>query len=44
LVPLLLLLAIIALFGFWIPTTPVDFPRLLECSVKILQEGAICAR
>lgn len=40
LVPLLILLAIIILFGFWIPTTPVDFPRLLGHSVDILQGGA----
>jgi hydrogenase-4 component F len=40
LAPLLVLLGIITLFGVWIPTTPVDFPRLLEQSVHILQQGA----
>jgi hydrogenase-4 component F len=40
LAPLLLLLFIIALFGVWIPTTPIDFPRLLKQSVHVLQYGA----
>jgi hydrogenase-4 component F len=38
--PLLFLLGIILLFGVWIPTTPVDFPRLLNQSVCILRNGA----
>lgn len=41
LVPLLFLLAIIILFGFWIPTWPINFPELLNQSVYILQHGAI---
>jgi hydrogenase-4 component F len=40
LTPLLFLLALTLLFGVWIPTTPIDFPRLLEQSVYILQRGA----
>ncbi|MBX7233805.1 MAG: hypothetical protein K1X65_05425 [Caldilineales bacterium] len=38
--PLIILLAIIFLFGVWIPTTPVNFPALLDQSVHILLAGA----
>jgi len=40
LVPLLGLLAIIVLFGIWIPQAPVNFLALLQESVRILQTGA----
>jgi hypothetical protein len=40
LLPLILLLLIVVLFGLWIPTTPVDFPQLLNQGVCILQHGA----
>jgi hydrogenase-4 component F len=39
LIPLLLLLAIILIFGFWIPTQPINFPHLISQSVHILQVG-----
>jgi hydrogenase-4 component F len=40
LLPLVVLLAVILLFGVWIPTAPIDFPQLLNQSVCILQNGA----
>ena len=40
LMPLLLLLVIIVIFGVWVPTWPIDFPQLLNQSVCILQNGA----
>ncbi len=41
LIPLVILLGVIGLFGVWLPTTPVNFPQLLNQAVCILQEGAV---
>ena len=38
-VPLLLLLAVVLIFGIWIPTIGIDFPHLLNESVCIVQNG-----
>ena len=38
--PLIALALVIVLFGFWIPTWPVDFLELLRQSVLVLQHGA----
>ena len=46
LLPLLVLLVLILLFGVWIPTRPINFPELLHTSVRILRCGAggVCPR
>lgn len=38
--PLIALALVIVLFGFWMPTWPIDFPGLLRQSVLVLQQGA----
>jgi hydrogenase-4 component F len=40
LAPLAMLMILIVVFGFWIPTVPINFPALLNQSVCILQQGA----
>jgi hydrogenase-4 component F len=40
LAPLAILMILITVFGFWIPTVPINFPALLNQSVCILQQGA----
>jgi hydrogenase-4 component F len=40
LLPLVALLIIITLMGFWIPTWPINFPQLIGQSVCILEQGA----